>query len=45
MSKVPLYGDLAGARQLDKVLYRVTPPVRNNPPPWDPPRTIGMGLR
>ena len=25
--------------------YRVTSPVRKRPTPWDPPRTLGVGIR
>ena len=25
--------------------YRGTSPIRKRPPPWDPPRTLGIGLR
>ena len=26
-------------------VYRGTSPIRRHPPPWDPPRTLGIGLR
>jgi hypothetical protein len=25
--------------------YRVTSPIKKRPPPWDPPRALGIGLR
>ena len=27
------------------MVYRGTSPIRKNPPPWDLPRTLGIGLR
>ena len=42
MSEVPAYG------VVDLVFdtpYRVTSPIRKRPPPKDPPRILGIGLR
>jgi len=31
--------------QHQQILYRVTSLIRKRTPPWDPPRTLGIGLQ
>ena len=38
-------GDSGPRRRHTVRPYRGTSPLRNRPPPWDPPRTLRLGLR
>ena len=40
-----LQGEAANFRNRNRVSYRGTSPIRNRPPPEDPPGTLGIGLR
>ena len=40
-----LYQGLLRLKRAGGVQYRGTLPIRKRPPPWDPPWTLGIGLR